>query len=128
MGTQWEHMLFVFCSPGSLQDAISALDLAYPRDDGIPRDTGLSSEFGPGFGESPSGPIQFYGVAIVATEEIRALLESTGIGSNSGVKYWRTTNPGGLLVTTNHQPSVESIGLPWGWKDCVSSLGLVAVE
>lgn len=124
MSTQWEHQVFVVCHSAAIGGAITALDVAFPRDDGQPRNPALPGQVGcqlTGAGGT------YYGAAFSVTEHIRVTLEGLGLASVPGVTYWRCGNPSGLLTTTNHPASIPSIGQPWDWQNCLTALGLTQV-
>lgn len=122
MPTQWEHQVFVICAEASIGGAIQALDIAFPRDDGKPRDPAKPEQVGCRL-NGPGGSI-YYGAAFSVTEQIRETLEGLGLASVPGVTYWRCGNPSGLLTTTNHAGSMPSIGQPWDWFSCLNAIGL----
>lgn len=121
MLTAWEHQVYVICHSAAIGGAIQALDIAFPRDDGQPR--------------NPNEPLQvgclltgaggtYYGAAFSVTEQIRDTLEGLGLANVPGVTYWRCGNPSGLLAATNHSGSVAKVGQPFGWQDCLTALGI----
>jgi hypothetical protein len=121
MATAWEHQVFVICHSAAIGGAIQALDIAFPRDDGQPRNPAMPEQVGcrlTGAGGT------YYGAAFSVTEPIRVTLEGLGLANVPGVTYWRCRNPSGLLATTNHPSSVPSIGQPWGWQQCLTAQGL----
>lgn len=122
MATQWEHQVFVICHSAAIGAAIGALDIAFPRDDGQPRNPAMPEQVGCRL-NGPGGSI-YYGAAFSVTESIRETLEGLGLANVNGVTYWRCGNPSGLLTTTNHLGSLVSIGQPWGWQDCLNAQGL----
>lgn len=121
MPTQWEHQVFVVCFNTAISGAIQALDIAFPRDDGQPRDPNNPQQVGCAL-SGPGGT--YYGAAFSVTEQIRETLEGLGLASVPGVTYWRCGNPSGLLTATNHPGSLDKIGQPFGWDDAKAALGL----
>lgn len=121
MGTLWEHQVFVICHSAAIGGAIQALDIAFPRDDGQPRNPSVPDRVGcPLNGAGGT----YYGAAFSVTEDIRETLEGLGLASVPGVTYWRCGNPSGLLTATNHAGSLASVGQAWDWQKCLDALGL----
>jgi hypothetical protein len=121
MSTQWEHQVFVICHSASIGGAIQALDVAFPRDDGEPRNPQDPGSVGVQL-SGPGGT--YYGASFSVTEQIRETLEGMGLASVPGVTYWRCGNPSGLLTATNHPGSIAKVGQPFGWQDATIALGL----
>ena len=128
MATEWAHQVFVFCLSQAMPGAIAALDIAFPCDDGQPRNPAEPELVGCKLSANGLGPATHYGAAFSVTESIRENLEGMGLAQTSGVTYWRSSNPGGILAATNHQPSQASIGQPWDWQQCLAAVGLQAVK
>ena len=122
MATAWEHQVYVICHSAAIAGAIGALDIAFPRDDGQPRNPGLPEQVGCRL-NGPGGSV-YYGAAFSVTEAIRETLEGLGLANVPGVTYWRCNNPSGILTATNHQDSFAKIGQAFGWEDAKAALGL----
>jgi hypothetical protein len=121
MATLWEHQVFVICHSAAIGGAIQALDIAFPRDDGQPRDPAQPTQVGTALS---GGNGTYYGAAFSVTEQIRETLEGLGLASVPGVTYWRCGNLSGLLTATNHAGSINKVGQAFGWNECLSALGL----
>lgn len=128
MATMWAHRVFVIGVAASMPGAIAALDIAFPRDDGQPRDPSKPDQVGCQLSANGQAPVTHYGAAFSVTEPIRDRLEGMGLAQTPGIVYWRCSNPEGILVTTNHPASQSSIGQPWDWQQCLSAVGLQAVQ
>lgn len=121
MATEWQHQVFVVCHSAAISGAISALNVAFPRDDGQPIDPGSPGRIGC-YLLGPGGA--YYGACFSVTEAIREHLEGLGLASVPGVTYWRCTNPGGILTTTNHAGSTALVGQPFTWEQAKAALGV----
>ena len=128
MPTQWIHQVLVLGSTESMPGAIAALDIAFPRDDGLPRNPAKPEDVGCKLSSNGQSPTSHYGAAFSVTETIRENLEGMGLAVTPGIVYWRCSNPGGILETTNHPSSEASIGQPWDWQQCLAAVGLQAVS
>lgn len=128
MATMWEHQVYVIGAAASMPGAIAALDIAFPRDDGEPRDPTKPEEVGCKVSVNGQDPASHYGAAFSVTESIRDHLEGMGLAATPGIVYWRCSNPAGILETTNHPVSQSSIGQPWDWQQCLAAVGLQAVQ
>ncbi len=124
MATQWVHKVFVIGAAEAMAGAIAALDIAFPCDDGHPRDSAKPELVGCKLSASGEAPATHYGAAFSVTEAIRENLEGMGLAQTPGITYWRCSNPEGILSTTNHQPSLDSIGQPWDWQQSLAAVGL----
>jgi hypothetical protein len=127
MATQWMHQVFVLCSTGAMPGAIAALDIAFPCDDGQPRNPAQPELVGCRLSSSGQSPPTHYGAAFSVTESIRENLEGMGLAQTPGITYWRCSNPEGILTATNHQASLASIGQLWDWQQSLAAVGLQAV-
>lgn len=125
--TIWCHQVFVTGSAEAMPGAIGALDIAFPCDDGQPRDPAKPELVGCKLSTSGELPTTHYGAAFSVTEPIRQNLEGLGLAQTPGITYWRCSNPEGILAATNHAPSQASIGQPWNWQQCLAAAGLQAV-
>lgn len=128
MATQWVHQVFVIGAAESMPGAIAALDIAFPRDDGQPRDSSKPEEVGCQLSANGQAPATHYGAAFSVTEAIRENLEGMGLAATPGIVYWRCSNPAGILTTTNYPASQANIGQPWDWQQCLAALGLQTVQ
>ena len=126
MSTNWKYTAHVICSAESMPGAIQALDIAFPKDDGTPRDASQPQQYGCELSLNGQLPAIHYGSSFVVTEETRKNLENIGLANTPGVTYWRCGNPDGILQTTNH-PNEAHIGESWSFDNCVSELGLSRV-
>lgn len=124
--TDWIHAVHVICTADAIGGAIAALDIAFPCDDGTPRDPATPELYGCQLSASGAEPVTHYGSSFVVTEEIRARLESLGLASVPGVTYWRCTNPGGVLVASNHAESTP--GSQFSFDNAAAVLGLQRVQ
>lgn len=128
MKTQWEHQVFVIGLAEAMPGAIAALDIAFPCDDGQPRDTAKPELVGCKLSASGEAPATHYGAAFSVTEPIRENLEGMGLAQTPGITYWRCSNPEWILAATNHQPSQANIGQPWDWDQSLVAVGLQNVN
>lgn len=128
MATIWEHEVFVIGAAASMTGAIAALDVAFPRDDGQPRDTEKPEQVACQLSANGQAPATHYGAAFSVTEAIREKLEGMGLAATPGITYWRRSNPAANLETTNYPDSQSSIGQPWNWQQCLAAVGLQAVQ
>lgn len=124
MPTIWEHRVFVVGTVASIGAAIQALDIAFPRDDGQPRDLAHPENYGVPLSATGQAPATHYGAVFSVTEVLREHLEGMGLASVQGITYWRATNPEGILAVTNHPASLARIGQAWDWKDSMQAMGL----
>lgn len=124
MATQWVHEVFVIGLAEAMPGAIAALDIAFPCDDGRPRDPAKPELVGCKLSGNGQAPSSHYGAAFSVTEQIRENLESMGLAQTPGIFYWRCSNPEGVLIATNHLASQSSIGQPWGWQQSLAAVGL----
>ena len=107
--------------------AIAALDIAFPCDDGTPRNPANPANYGQELSATGADPVTSYGAAFCVTEPIRQALEAVGLASTPGISYWRCSNPEGILAATNDPLSVEKIGQAWSYADSLAAVGLVPV-
>jgi len=126
--TIWIHQVFVFALAESMPGAIAALDIAFPCDDGQPRNPANPESVGCKLSANGESPATHYGAAFSVTEPIRESLEGLGLAQTPGITYWRCSNPEGVLAATNHQPSLASIGQPWDWQQSLTAVGLQSVD
>jgi len=124
--TDWIHCVHVICTAEAIGGAIAALDIAFPCDDGTPRNPATPELYGCQLSADGKMPATHYGSSFVATEEIRARLESLGLASVPGVTYWRCTNPGGELIATNHEGANPS--QMFFFDDAILSLNLQRIQ
>ena len=122
--TIWAHQVFVIGEAAAMANAIQALDIAFPCDDGSPRDASHPEKYGSKYSANGQLPATHYGAAFVVTEPIRANLESMGLANTPGITYWRCSNPDGFLTKTNNIASQEQIGQSWAWEDCLAKMNL----
>lgn len=127
MATQWAHQVFVIGAFEAMPGAIASLDIAFPCDDGQPRNPNNPESVGCKLSASGESPATHYGAAFSVTEAIRENLEGLGLAQTPGITYWRSSNPKGILIATNHGPSQASIGQPWDWQQSMAAVGLQAV-
>jgi len=125
--TEWIYSVHVICAAESMSGAVTALDVAFPCDDGAPRDTAHPERYGCALSVDGKEPATHYGASFSVTEEIRQRLEGLGLAQTPGVSYWRCTNPGGVLVASN-QPSAPAAGTPWNFDASAAALGLQRVQ
>lgn len=128
MTTNWCHQVSVISSAEAMPGAIAALDIAFPCDDGQPRNQAEPELVGCKLSANGLAPATHYGAAFSVTESIRENLEGMGLAQTPGVTYWRSSNPEGILAATNHPSSEASIGQPWDWQQCLAVAGLQAVN
>jgi len=128
MHTIWIHQVYVVAETAAMPGAIQALDIAFPCDDGQPRDPSKPELYGSKYSASGELPVTHYGSAFVVTEPIRQSLESLGLNTTPGISYWRATNPEGILATTNHLPDSTKAGQPWDWQQCLDSMDLKPIH
>lgn len=126
MSTSWIYCVNVICAAASMTGAIQALDIAFPKDDGTPRDASQPQQYGCELSLNGQEPATHYGSSFVVTEEIRKNLENIGLANTPGVTYWRCGNPDGILQTTNY-PNETHIGESWSFDNCANALGLKRV-
>jgi hypothetical protein len=107
--------------------AIAALDIAFPCDDGTPRNPANPANYGQELSATGVDPVTSYGAAFCVTEPIREALEAIGLASTPGVSYWRCRNPEGILAATNDPLSESKIGEAWSYADSLTAAGLVPV-
>lgn len=124
MSTQWVHQVFVIGVAEAMPGAIAALDIAFPCDNGQPRDPAKPELVGCKLSASGEAPATHYGAAFSVTEAIRENLEGMGLAQTPGITYWRCSNPEGILTATNNQPSIANIGQPWDWQQSLAVAGL----
>lgn len=125
--TVWCHQVYCVCVAPAMPGAIAALDVAFPCDDGTPRNPANPANYGQDLSANGTDPVTSYGAAFCVTEEIREALEAIGLASTPGVSYWRCSNPEGILAATNDPLSVEKIGQAWSYADSLAAVGLVPV-
>ena len=128
MSTIWIHQVFVLTENAAMPGAIQALDIAFPCDDGQPRDPAHPEYYGAKYSASGNLPATHYGSAFVVTEPIRQNLESIGLDTTPGITYWRASNPEEILAASNHPASLAHIGEVWTWQECLSAMGLQPVN
>lgn len=128
MATEWVHQVFVIGAAEAMPGAIAALDIAFPRDDGQPRDSSKPEMVGCKLSANGQAPATYYGAAFSVTEAIRENLEGMGLAQTPGIAYWRCSNPEGVLIATNHSASQASIGQPWDWQQSLVAAGLQTVS
>ena len=126
MTTDWVHAVHVICAADAKPGAIAALDIAFPCDDGAPRDTAHPERQGCKLSSNGQEPATHYGASFSVTEEIRQRLEGLGLAQTPGVSYWRCNNPEGILQASNW-PN-QQIDIPWDFNQCVNVMGLKRVE
>jgi hypothetical protein len=127
MPTIWVHQVYVLSEAASMPGAIQALDVAFPCDDNLPRDSAHPEYYASAYSANGQPPATHYGSAFAVTEAIRQNLESMSLDATPGITYWRSSNPDGMLALTNHPQDIAHIGQPWSWADCLSSMGLQLV-
>ncbi len=125
--TIWEHQVFVIGVAEAMPGAIAALNIAFPCDDGQPRNQNNPESVGCKLSANGESPVTHYGAAFSVTEPIRENLEGMGLAQTPGITYWRCSNPEGILTATNHQPSLASIDQPWNWQQSLTAVGLQSV-
>ena len=127
MHTIWVHQVYVLGEAAAMPGAIAALDIAFPCDDGSLRDAAHPEYYAAKYSANGQAPATHYGAAFVVTEPIRKSLEELGLAQTSGITYWRTSNPEGILSSTNYTADAVKIGQSWDWQDCLQSLGLKTI-
>lgn len=127
MSTIWQHQIFVIGAAAAASGVIAALDVAFPRDDGQPRDPSKVLDVACPMSASGTSPITHYGSSFVITEAIRLKLDGLGLPATPGVLFWRCSNPDGILTATNHPGSLASVGQSWAWQNCQDAAGLKQV-
>ena len=128
MKTIWIHQVYVLAEAASMPGAIQALDIAFPCDDGLPRDPAHPEYYASKYSGNGQLPATHYGAAFVVTEEIRASLEGMGLDTTPGIAYWRASNPEGILSASSLPADQAKVGQPWAWEDCLSAMGLQPVN
>lgn len=126
MPTRWEHAVHVICTAGSMPGAITALDLAFPRDDGAPRNPATPELYGCQLSPTGTEPATHYGSSFVVTEAIRQHLESLGLAQTPGVSYWRAGNPDDILHASNWPG--QQVGMAWTFDDSLAAMGLKRLQ
>ena len=126
--TLWIHQVFVLGEASAMPGAIAALDIAFPCDDGSPRDPAHPEKYGSKYSANGQLPATHYGCAFVVTEEIRQTFESMGLDKTPGIAYWRASNPGDILAASNQPASLAHVGEAWTWQDCLTAMGLQPVS
>lgn len=124
MATIYEHQVYVVVSSAAAGAIVTALDTAFPCDDGSKRDSAHPEYYASKFSANGQDPVSHYGAAFVITEAKRQAIEAAGLNTAPGVTYWRTTNPGGILTLTNHAGSQVSVGQSWTWDNCLTAISL----
>lgn len=127
MTTNWCHQVYCVVVAEAMPGAIAALDIAFPCDDGQPRNPAEPELVGCKLSANGLAPATHYGAAFSVTESIRENLEGMGLAQTLGITYWRSSNPEGILAATNHPSSQASIGQPWDWQQCLAGAGLQSV-
>ena len=126
--TIWIHQVFVLGEAAAMPGAIAALDIAFPCDDGSPRDAAHPEYYAAKYSPTGQLPATHYGSAFVVTEPIRQSLESMGLDTTPGIAYWRASNPEEILVASNQPASLAHIGEVWTWQECLTAMGLQLVN
>jgi len=126
MTTDWVHLVHVICAADAMAGAVAALDVAFPCDDGQPRDTAHPDRYGSALSADGKAPATHYGASFSVTEEIRQRLEVLGLAQTPGVSYWRCTNPGGVLESSNWPG--QQTGIPFLFDDSATVMGLQRVQ
>ena len=126
MPTLWEHQVHVISLAQAMPGAIAALDIAFPCDDGAPRNPATPELYGCKLSANGLEPATYYGSSFVVTESIRLALESMGLDDTPGISYWRCGNPDGILHASNYPD--QEIDIPWTFDACVSAMGLQRVQ
>jgi hypothetical protein len=125
MPTIWVHNVHVICASASMPGAIAALDIAFPCDDGMPRDLTHPERYGCALSVDGNEPATHYGASFSVTEEIRQRLESLGLAQTPGVSYWRCSNPDGVLESSNWPG--QQVGMAFGFDDATVAMALKRV-
>jgi hypothetical protein len=126
MPTIWEHQVHVIALAQAMSGAIAALDIAFPCDDGAPRDPAHPEWYGCKLSANGSEPATHYGSSFVVTEAIRQALESLGLDDTPGINYWRCGNPDEILHASNYPD--QTTGISWSFDASVSVMGLQRVQ
>lgn len=126
MPTLWEHQVHVISLAQAMPGAIAALDIAFPCDDGAPRNPATPELYGCKLSANGLEPATHYGSSFAVTEAIRQALESMGLDDTPGITYWRCGNPDGILHASNYPD--QAIDIPWNFDACVSAMGLQRVQ
>lgn len=126
--TLWIHQVFVLCEASAMPGAIAALDIAFPCDDGSPRDADHPEKYGSKYSANGQLPATHFGCAFVVTEPIRQTFETMGLDKTPGIAYWRASNPEDILAASNQPASLAHVGEAWTWADCLASMGLQPVN
>ena len=85
MPTEWIHAVHVICDAASIDGAIAALDIAFPKDDGTPRNPATPELYGCSLSADGTAPSTHYGSSFVVTEPIRQRLEGLGLAQTPGI-------------------------------------------
>jgi hypothetical protein len=128
MHTIWIHQVYVVAETSAMPGAIAALDIAFPCDDGLPRDPAHPEYYASKYSANGQLPATHYGAAFVVTEPIRQSLESIGLASTPGITYWRASNPEGILAASSLPADAAKVGQPWAWEDCLASMALKPIN
>jgi hypothetical protein len=126
MSTLWEHQVHVIALAQAMPGAIAALDIAFPCDDGAPRNSATFELYGCKLSANALEPATHYGSSFVVTEAIRARLESMGLAQTPGIAYWRCGNPDEILHASNYPD--QTTGISWSFDASVSVMGLQRVQ
>jgi len=126
MPTKWIHAVHVICTAEAIGGAIAALDIAFPCDDGAPRDPSHPERYGCKLSANGQEPPTHYGASFSVTEQIRQRLEAMGLAQTPGISYWRCSNPEGILQTSNW-PNQQT-GMPFVFDDAATAMGLQRVQ
>lgn len=124
MATTYQHGIIFVCPVSMVSTVITGLDAVMPRSDGVPRDTAKPEDIGADLSASGTAPVTHYLSSFVITETTRLAFDSAGFTTLSGCYYWRTGNPSGLLVATNHTPSQANIGQAFSYASALTALSL----
>jgi hypothetical protein len=128
MHTIWIHQVYVLAEAASMPGAIQALDIAFPCDDGKPRDPAHPEYYAAKYSGNGQLPATHYGAAFVVTETIRQSLESMGLDTTPGITYWRASNPEGILAASSLPADAAKVGQPWAWENCLASMSLQPIH
>ena len=126
--TIWIHQVYVIGEAAAMPGAIAALDIAFPCDDGSPRDAAHPEYYAAKYSATGQLPATHYGAAFVVTEPIRESLESMGLDTTPGITYWRASNPEEILAASNQPASLAHVGETWTWQECLTAMGLQPVN
>lgn len=124
MGTIWVYSISVICTKEASPSILQALDIAFPCDDGQPRDVNSPQKYGCSLSIDGLDPVTHYGAQFVVTEEILNAIAQVGLPAAQGVVFWRTGNPDGILQATSSPNDMDKVGQIWTWTDCINSAGL----